>query len=87
MALSSCSDSHKVKHLFVAGARCQLLVAKTASTMWGNLILKRCDAVLVKVKDNISDSFMDLCNSPLSCSSELSSKAVVEKAIVNTIRI
>ena len=38
----------------MVGARCQLLVAKTASTMWANLLLKRCDAALAKVKDSIS---------------------------------
>ena len=67
---------------FVAGAQCQLLMAKTESTMWANLILKRHDAVLVKVKDNISESFTDLRNSPLSGSSELFHKDAVEKAIV-----
>ena len=33
MTLSSSSDRHKVKCLFVAGTRCQLLVAKTASVV------------------------------------------------------
>ena len=88
MALSSSSDHHKVKCFFVAGARCQLLVAKTVSTMWANLILKRCDAILAKVKDNILfESFMDLQNSPLSGSSELFPKDAAEKTIVKASRV
>ena len=68
--------------LLTFGARCQLLVAETASTMLANLLKCR-DTALAKVKDNISfESFMDLRNSSLSDSSELSSKDVVKKAIV-----
>ena len=48
-----------VKAAFFAGARCQLLVVKTVSTMCANLVLKQWDAVLTKVKDSISlESFM-----------------------------
>ena len=61
MELSSSHDLTKVKlkHLFVVGAHCHLVVTKTASMIWANFILKRHDAGLVKIKDNISfKSFM-----------------------------
>ena len=46
-------------------SRCQLLVVKTASTRWTNLLMCH-DPVLSKVKDNISfESYMSLRNSPL----------------------
>ena len=54
LALKSSSDVRLVLRLSVAGARCQLLVVKMASTLWANLVLKRRDAVLEKVKDSIS---------------------------------
>ena len=51
----------KVQCLFVTGTRMHLLVTKTALMICANSMLKQCDAVLGKVKDNISsDSFMDL---------------------------
>ena len=50
----------------LAGAHCQLLVVKMASTLWANIILKRRDAVLAKVKDSMSFESMDLRNSVLS---------------------
>ena len=88
MALRSSGDTRMLKCLFVAGARCQLLVAKTASSIWANLILKRRDAVLTKVKDSISfESFMDLPDSPLSGSTELFPKEAVEKAIEKSSRV
>ena len=51
LALQSTKDSRLVHRLSLAGTRCQLLVAKTASTLWANVVLKRRDAVLAKVKD------------------------------------
>ena len=42
--------------LSLAGTRCQFLVAKTVSTLWANLVLKRRDAVLAKVKTPSSSS-------------------------------
>ena len=63
MALKSSHVSRFVQWLCLAGAWYQLLVDKAASTVWVNMVLKRCDAVLVKVKDSISfESFMDLGN-------------------------
>ena len=54
-----------LKQLFVASARCQLFVAKTAPTAWVNLVLKQWDAVLTKIKDSILfEPFMDLRNFP-----------------------
>ena len=77
-----------LKWLFVASAMCQLLVAKTASTLWGNLVLKWLDAVLTKVKNSVSlESFMDLHNSPLLGSSELFPREAVEKAIKKSFRV
>ena len=71
LALNSSSDIRFVWHLGLGGTRCQLLVAKTASTLWANFVLKRRDAVLAKVKDSISlESFMELRNARLSGSTE-----------------
>ena len=54
---------------------------------WANRILKCQDAVLTKVKDNISFvSFMDLHNSPLSRATELFSKDAVERAVEKSSR-
>ena len=44
MAFKSSSDARLVCRLSLAGARCQLLVAKMASTLWANLVLKQHDA-------------------------------------------
>ena len=71
LAFRDSSNTAKVRH-FVMDAKCQLLVAKTASTIWANTLLKHCDAVHGKVKDNISfESFMELHNAPLPDSAEL----------------
>ena len=40
MALHDKSDTAKVKHLFITGAECQLLLAKIASTSCANMLLK-----------------------------------------------
>ena len=65
MALRGSEDTKMLMRLFVADACCQLLVANTVSTLWMNLILKCQDAVLTKVKDNISfESFMDFLGFP-----------------------
>ena len=39
LAFRNKSDVAKVKHLFMAGTRCQLLVAKTASTVRASMLL------------------------------------------------
>ena len=67
LALQSSGDSCLVLRLSLAGGRCQLLVAKTTSTLWADIVLKWHDAMLVKVKDTISfESFLDLHNARLS---------------------
>ena len=67
--------------LFVVGTTCQLLVAKTASTIWANSLLRWHDAVLSKTQDNISfESFMELCDAPLSDLTELFPWDASEKA-------
>ena len=88
MALWFPEEVKMLKWLFVAGARCRLLVATTASTVWSNLVLKRRDAILTKVKGSISfESFMDLHNSPFSESTELFLKEAVEKAVEKSSRV
>ena len=78
----SFSDMAKVRLLFVEGARCQLRVAKTVSTICVNALLKRCDAILGKVKNNISyESFMELCNTSFLDSTELFLQDTLERAI------
>ena len=63
MAVKSSSEARFIKRLSLPGARCQLLVAKTASMVWANIVLEWHDTVLDKFKDSISfESFMDLRN-------------------------
>ena len=61
-------------------ARCQLLVPKTASTLWAN--------ILVKVKDSMSfESFMDLRNSSISTGDKLFPTDVLKQAIEKTSKV
>ena len=46
ISLKSTNAACLVRHLSLAGARCQLLVAKAASSLWINVILKQGHAVL-----------------------------------------
>ena len=56
-------EKAKVKCSFVTGARTQILVAETASTVWANTLHKYRDAVQGKVKNNVSfESFAELCS-------------------------
>ena len=88
LSLKSYSDARLVRHISLAGARCQLLVAKTASMLWANLVLKWRDSVLTKVKDSICfESFMDLCNAKLSGFTELFLFEVLEKAVEKSSRV
>ena len=80
-SLCDTSEKAKVQHLLVVSARMQLLVAKTASTIWANSTLKWCDAMLGKVKDNISfELFIELCNGLLSGSTELFPQGALQRA-------
>ena len=82
LALKSTDSSWFVRRLSLARARCQLLVAKMATTLWANIILKRRDAVLAKVKDSMSfESFMDLQNSSVSTGNELFPHDVLQQAM------
>ena len=50
----------------------KFLVARAASTIWVNALLKHRDAILGKVEDSVSfESFMELRNTSLSGSMEL----------------
>ena len=61
LAQESTDDDCLVRHVSLAGAIHQLLVAKTALTLWASIILKRGNAVLAKAKDYMSfESFIDL---------------------------
>ena len=63
LALKFTDDSCLVRRLSLAAARCLLPIAKMAFALRANIILKRRDAVLAKVKDSVSfESFMDLRN-------------------------
>ena len=58
---------------------------KLASTLWGNLVLQRRDAVLAKLQDLISfESFVDLCNARLS---ELFPAEFLERAVEKSSRV
>ena len=83
--LQSSSDARLVRHLSLAGARCQLLVAKTASTPWANFVLKRRNVVLAKVKDPIS--FMDLRNARLSNSTKPFPVDILEKEVERSSKV
>ena len=88
LALKSSSDARLVHRLSLAGGRCQLLVAKIASALWINLVLKQRDAVMGKVKDSISfESFMDLRNARLCNLTELFPSEILEKAVVKSSRV
>ena len=51
---------------FVAGARTQMMMARTTSILWANAILKRWGAVLSKVKASISfGNLSKLCSTLL----------------------
>ena len=88
LALKYSSDACLIRRLSLAGARCQFLVAKTASTLWANLVLKKCDTVLAKVKDSISfESLMNLRNVRLSNSTDLFPAVILEKAVEKSLRV
>ena len=76
------SEITRVNHLFVAGTHCQLLVAKMALTVWANIVIKHCHAILGRHEDNmLLESFMDLRNMSLSASSKLFPKEALEKVV------
>ena len=88
LLLKSTNDASFVCRLSLAGARCQLLVAKTSSTLWANIVLKRQDAVLAKVKDSMSfEYFIDLRNAKVSSGSELFPADVLEKAVKKSLKV
>ena len=57
------------------------------SNLWANLVFKRSDAVLVKVKDSIFNSFMDLRNTRFSNSTGLSPADILEKALERSSKV
>ena len=82
LAFKSTSNACLVRRLSLTGARCQLLVAKMASTLGANLVLKRRNVVLAKVKDSVSfESSMGLQNARLSSSTTLFPVYILEKAV------
>ena len=82
LALKFTNDGRLVRCLTLAGTRCQLLIAKTASTLWANIILKMKDMVVAKVKDSVSfESFVDLRNYKISTGDELFPTDVLNLAI------
>ena len=88
MSFSRSSDLKKIKCLFVADAHCQLLVVKIVSTIWANMLRKRRDTLLGKIKNNMSfKSIMDLQNAPLSGLLELFPKEAIENAVKNSNRV
>ena len=88
LSLKSTDDARLVHCPSLAGARCLLLVAKTASTLWANVVLKHWDAVLAKVKVSVSfESFMDLRNAMISSRTELFPADVLDKAIEKSSKV
>ena len=72
----------------MAGIRCQLLVGRTSSNIWAISLLMFCNAVLGKVKDNISfESFVELHNVLFSSSAELFPVGVLKRAAEKTSRV
>ena len=76
-ALQSSQEVLLLKRPFVTGSRCYLLLAKTASTVWANLVLKSWDTVLAVLRSRIryhwSPSWTyitPLCRGPQSFSRE-----------------
>ena len=65
-----------------------MLAAKTALTLWANVILKPRDVVLAKIKDSMSfESFMDLRNSKISTGKELFPTDILDKAIEKSSKV
>ena len=88
LSLKSTKDARLVCRLSLAWARCQLIVAKMASTLWANVILKHCDAVLAKVKDFMSfESFMVMRNAKLSLGADLFPAKVLDKAVEKSSKV
>ena len=84
LSLKSAVDTCLVHRLSLAGVRRQLL-AKTALTLWANVVLKRRGTVLAKAKDSVSfESFMNLCNANISSGTEVFPADVLDKAVVKT---
>ena len=72
LAMHDTSERAEVQCLFITGVRMQLSDGMITSIVWTDLMLKHHNAVLQKVKDNISfESFMELSSAPsvvqLSC--------------------
>ena len=86
LSLKSTDDARVVRRLSLAGARCHLLVAKTSSTLWANMALKRRDAVLAKVTLSFK-SFMELRNAKISLGTELSPAGVLDKTIEKSSKV
>ena len=81
LPMSDCSRRAKVEDFFVTGDRMQLLLVETTSTIWANSVLKYRDALMGKVKDDVSlESFMEVHNALLSCLTELFLPGVLERA-------
>ena len=77
-----------IRRLSLAGTRCQLLVVKTASTLWANFILKRRGGVLAKLKDSISfESFKDLRNARPSNSNKLFLADILKKPVERFLKV
>ena len=61
---------------------------ESASTIWANVVLKRHDAVLAKVKDSILfESFKDLHNAELSSGSDLFLADILEKTVERSSKV
>ena len=82
LALKSTNDGRLVRRLSLAGARCQLLVAKTASTLWANISLRAGMWSWLRSRTLMSfESFMDLRNSTISLGDTLFPVGVPKLAI------
>ena len=98
MDLEQCVDEAKCYSLFITRAETQLMVTLIAAILLTNMVLKRSNVVLAKVRPNLTfDSCMELFNSSINDIQHLSlpelvmkvgkksSRALHDKAIRNVV--
>ena len=66
LMMANSLEEAKCHELFLMEARTLMMMTKTASVMWVNYVLKRCDAVLSKIFSNLMlKNKMELLSSTL----------------------
>ena len=73
--------------IFLAGARTIMIMSKTASVLWVNSFLMKCNAILSKISCGITDEHkMELRNAPAYPFEELLPSLTILWAVENVVR-